>query len=97
MYSLADLGMHSEENGTDLGKRTHLNDETEGNNETQALATENCLRQVQEGRSIIMKEEEWIRMKKMMSTILAKKNDEHNFSPQKMMSKILAKKNDEQF
>ena len=33
MYSLADLGMHSKENGTDLGKCTHLDDETQGNNE----------------------------------------------------------------
>ena len=35
---------------TDLGKCTHLYDETEGNNETQVLLTENCLCQVQEDR-----------------------------------------------
>ena len=33
---------------TELGKCIHLCDETQGNNETQALSTENCLRQVQE-------------------------------------------------
>ena len=42
---------------TDLGKCIHLCDETEGNNETQALSTENCLRQVQDNRQIIIKEE----------------------------------------
>ena len=35
---------------TDLGKCTHLYDETEGNNETQVLSTENCLCHVQEDR-----------------------------------------------
>ena len=35
---------------TVLGKCIHLYDETQGNNETQALSTENCLRQVQENR-----------------------------------------------
>ena len=34
--------------GTELGKYIHLYDETQGNNETQALSTENCHRQVQE-------------------------------------------------
>jgi len=34
--------------GTDLGKCIHLYDKTQGNKETQALSTENCLRQVQE-------------------------------------------------
>ena len=33
---------------TELVKCTHLYDETQGNKETQALSTENCLRQVQE-------------------------------------------------
>ena len=33
---------------TELGKCIHLYDETQGNNETQALSTENCLRKVQE-------------------------------------------------
>ena len=42
---------------TDLGKCIHLYDETQGNNEIQALSTENCLRQVQENRQIIIKEE----------------------------------------
>ena len=32
---------------TDLGTCIHLHDETQGNKETQALATENCLCQVQ--------------------------------------------------
>ena len=32
----------------ELGKCIHLYDETQGNKETQALSTENCLRQVQE-------------------------------------------------
>ena len=41
---------------TDLGKCIHLYDETQGNNETQALSTENCLRQVQENRRVIIKE-----------------------------------------
>ena len=35
---------------TDLGKGIHLYDETQENNETQALSTENGLRQVQENR-----------------------------------------------
>ena len=35
---------------TDLGKCNHLYDGTQGNNETQALSTENCLLQVQEDR-----------------------------------------------
>ena len=35
---------------TDLGKCIHLYDETQGNKETQALSTENCLRQVQANR-----------------------------------------------
>ena len=35
----------------------HLYDETQGNRETQALSTENCLRQMQEDRQIIIKEE----------------------------------------
>ena len=35
---------------TELGKCIHLYDETQGNNETQVLSTENCLRQVQENR-----------------------------------------------
>ena len=42
---------------TELGKCIHLYDETQGNNETQVLSTENCLRQVQENRHIIIKEE----------------------------------------
>ena len=42
---------------TDLGKCIHLYDETKGNNETQALSAENCLRQVQENRQLIIKEE----------------------------------------
>ena len=42
---------------TDLGKCIHLYDETQGNKETQALSTENFLRQVQENRQIIIKEE----------------------------------------
>ena len=33
---------------TELGKCIHLYDETQGNKETQAFSTENCLRQVQE-------------------------------------------------
>ena len=41
---------------TDLGKCIHLYDETQGNKETQALSTENCLRQVQKNRQIIIKE-----------------------------------------
>ena len=32
---------------TDLGKCIHLYDVTQGNSETQALSTENCLRQMQ--------------------------------------------------
>ena len=43
-------------NRTDLGKCIHLYDETQWNNETQALSTENCLRQVQENRQIIINE-----------------------------------------
>ena len=35
---------------TNLRKRNHLSDETQGNKETQALSTENCLHQVQEDR-----------------------------------------------
>ena len=35
---------------TDLGKYTHLYNETQGNKETQVLSTENCLHQVQEDR-----------------------------------------------
>ena len=42
---------------TDLGKCIHLYDETQGNNETRALSTENCLRQVQENRQITIKQE----------------------------------------
>ena len=42
---------------TILGKCIHLYEETQGNNETQALSTEKCLRQVQESRQIIIKEE----------------------------------------
>ena len=42
---------------TDLGKCIHLYDETQGNKETQALSTEKFLRQVQENRQIIIKEE----------------------------------------
>ena len=42
---------------TDLGKCIHLYDKTQGNKETQALLTENCLRQVQENRETIIKEE----------------------------------------
>ena len=42
---------------TDVGKCIHLYDETQGNKETQALWTENCLRQEQENRQIIIKEE----------------------------------------
>ena len=34
--------------GTELGKCIHLYDETQGNKETQAFSTENCLRQMQE-------------------------------------------------
>ena len=34
-----------------------LHDVTQGNNKTQVLSTENCLRQVQENRQIIIKEE----------------------------------------
>ena len=41
---------------TNLGKCIHLYDETQGSNETQALSTKNCLRQVQE-KQIIIKEE----------------------------------------
>ena len=33
---------------TELGKCIHLYDVTQGNNETQALSTENCPRQMQE-------------------------------------------------
>ena len=33
---------------TELGKCIHLYDITQGNNETQALSTENCLCQMQE-------------------------------------------------
>ena len=35
---------------TDLGKGTHLSDETQENKETQTLLTENCLSQVQGDR-----------------------------------------------
>ena len=43
---------------TDLGKCIHLYDETQGNYETQALSTTTkILRQVQENRQIIIKEE----------------------------------------
>ena len=42
---------------TELGKFIHGYDVTQGNDETQALSTENCLRQVQENRQIIIKEE----------------------------------------
>jgi len=42
---------------TDLGKCIHLYDEKKGNNETQALSAENCLRLVQGKRQIIIKEE----------------------------------------
>ena len=42
---------------TDLGKCIHLYDETQGNNEIQALSTENCLRQMQENRQITIQEE----------------------------------------
>ena len=41
---------------TELGKCIHLYDKTQGNKETQALSTEDCLRQVQE-KQIIIKEE----------------------------------------
>ena len=41
----------------DLGKCIHLYDETKRNKETQALSTANCLRQVQENRQILIKEE----------------------------------------
>ena len=41
----------------ELGKCIHLYDETQGNNETQALSAENCLRLVQGKRQIIIKEE----------------------------------------
>ena len=44
-------------NRTDLGKCINLYDKTQGNKETQAFSTENCLRQVQENRQIIIKEE----------------------------------------
>ena len=44
-----------------LVKCIHLYDVTQGNNETQALSTENCLRQMQKNkiknRQIIIKEE----------------------------------------
>ena len=43
--------------GTDLGKCIHLYNESKGNKEIQVLSTENCLRQVQENRHIIIKEE----------------------------------------
>ena len=33
---------------TELGKCIHLYDETQENNEAQALSTENCLREMQE-------------------------------------------------
>ena len=42
---------------TELGKCIHLYDVTHGKNETQALSTENCLRQMQEKLIIIIKEE----------------------------------------
>ena len=42
---------------TDLGKCIHLYGEAQENNNTQVLSTENCLRQVQENRQIIIKEE----------------------------------------
>ena len=41
---------------TELGKCIHLYDVAQGNNETQALSTKNCLRQMQE-KYIIIKEE----------------------------------------
>ena len=45
------------QNRTDLGKCTHLYDETQGNKETLVLLTENYLLQVQEDRWLIIKEE----------------------------------------
>ena len=52
---------------TDLGKCTHLYDETQGNKEIQALSTEICLRQVLEDRQIKKKEsEKKIDKKKLM-------------------------------
>ena len=41
----------------ELGKWIHLYNESKGNKEIQVLSTENCLRQVQENRHIIIKEE----------------------------------------
>ena len=45
-------------NRTDLGKCTHLCDETQRNIEPQALSTEDCLLQVQKDREIIIKKED---------------------------------------
>ena len=57
MVEIAPNHIHQKKNRTDLGKSTHLYDETQGNNETQVLSIENCLCQVQEDRQIIIKEE----------------------------------------
>ena len=43
---------------TELGKCIHLYDEAQGNDETQPLSTENCLRQVQEKQTEGSKEED---------------------------------------
>ena len=42
------IGETDKTDRTELGNCIHLCDEREGNNETQALSTEDCLRQVQE-------------------------------------------------